>query len=88
MTTALSAATLVCLPIGWMLWRRRLAQVSDLDQKWRDYQEARLESLQDRLAAQSALKPPEPPGYPELPAVPLAGLLPPPHHVLQQSKEL
>jgi hypothetical protein len=67
---ALSAVIVGCIPFGTVVWRKREAQLREEDEKWRDTQLARLQSLRDRMKDQ-----PVPLGYPDLPSVRLAGLL-------------
>lgn len=52
-----------------------MAKLCEEERKWHEYQKARLRSLSVRLEAESELLMKS---YPELPGVPLAGLLPPP----------
>ena len=85
MALALSATMLGSLPSVLVLWRKHKATSSERDQKWRDYQVARLESLVDRM--KKAEVAPAPMCYPELPSVPLAGLLPPPRSTRLESGE-
>jgi hypothetical protein len=61
---------LACVPFGTILWRMRNARMREEDQKLRDVQLARLQSLQVRMKNEFV-----PPGYPDLPNVRLAGLL-------------
>jgi hypothetical protein len=67
---AFSAAMLAGVPFGAILWRKHNVRMREEDQKLRDVQLARLQSLQVRMKNEFV-----PPGYLDLPSVRLAGLL-------------
>lgn len=75
-TGIFSAAMLTCIPFGTIIWRKVEAKLHEEDQKWRDQQAARLETLKQRINAEADLV--NAWCYPDLPSVPLAGLLAPP----------
>ena len=67
----LLSTAMLSIPIILVFWRRHRDALRECERKWRDGQAARLESLVDRMKAVEV--PAE--VYPELPSVPLAGLL-------------
>ncbi len=73
---AIGFSTLIvaCVQLSSNLWRKHKARLCEEEQSWHDTQIARLKSLEYLLKTQY----PAPTGYPELPKVRLAGLLPPP----------
>jgi hypothetical protein len=73
---ALSAAMLAGIPLGWILWRKYRAWLCEQDCQWRQAQAARLESVKERMKVAEIASARF--CYPELPSVPLAGLLAPP----------
>lgn len=81
---ALSVALLIGFGLlaGFVV-RRRKMRASELEQKWREAQARQLASVQERMRG---VMEPAPVSYPELPDVPLAGLLAPPRLLPQDSR--
>lgn len=75
---SLSAAVLAGIVLGWVFWRKYSAKLCEEERKWRKAQVAQLESVKERMKVEIA---PVPVCYPELPSVPLAGLLAPPRYL-------
>jgi|GEM_PF-2404353 len=80
---AIFVALLATITVIWIFRRRRSVQLSREERAWRTAQKTRLRSLSARMAAEAKFVRP---AYPDLPRVPIAGLLAPPRYIEREPR--